>query len=59
MTDDMIHTILDLADIHTPEYDPAKSIVNDQFDASRPRIFNDLNYDTQILGNPESPAAKE
>ena len=49
MTDDMIHTILDLAEIHTPEYNPEKSIVNDAFDASRPRIFNDLNYDTQIL----------
>ena len=49
MTDDMIHTVLDLADIKTAEYDPAKSIVNPAFDASRPRIFNDLNYDTQIL----------
>ena len=49
MTDDMIHTVLDLADIKTTEYDPAKSIVNPAFDASRPRIFNDLNYDTQIL----------
>ena len=49
MTDDMIHTVLDLADIKTAEYNPAKSIVNSAFDASRPRIFNDLNYDTQIL----------
>ena len=49
MTDDMIHTVLDLADIKTTEYNPAKSIVNPAFDASRPRIFNDLNYDTQIL----------
>lgn len=49
MTDDMIHTVLDLADIKTTEYNPAKSIVNPAFDPSRPRIFNDLNYDTQIL----------
>jgi heptose-I-phosphate ethanolaminephosphotransferase len=48
MTDDMIHTVLDLSDIHTAEFDPAKSIVNDKFDASRKRIFNDLDYDTQI-----------
>ena len=48
MTDDMIHTILDLADIKTEEYDPTRSIVNALFDASRPRIFNDLDYDTQI-----------
>ena len=49
MTDDMIHTVLDLADIQTPDFDPAKSIVNAKFNAARPRIFNDLNYDTQIL----------
>ncbi len=49
MTDDMIHTVLDLADIQTTDFDPAKSIINARFNASRPRIFNDLNYDTQIL----------
>lgn len=59
MTDDMIHTVLDLADIHTPEYDPAKSIVNRAFDASRPRIFNDLNYDTQILPGKIPEAVEE
>lgn len=48
MTDDMIHTILDLTDISTEDYRPEKSIINEDFDASRPRIFNDLNYDTQI-----------
>ena len=49
MSDDMIHTVLDLADIQTPDFDPARSIVNARFNASRPRIFNDLDYDTQIL----------
>ena len=48
MTDDMIHTVLDLADIQTEDFNPAKSIVNTQFDASRPRIFNDMDYDRQI-----------
>lgn len=50
MTDDMIHTILDIADIYTEEYQPEKSIVNPAFDHSRRRIFNDLDYDTQIRG---------
>ncbi|MCR5446858.1 MAG: phosphoethanolamine transferase, partial [Schwartzia sp.] len=48
MTDDMIHTILDLTDIATEDYRSDKSLINEEFDASRPRIFNDLNYDTQI-----------
>lgn len=49
MSDDMIHTLLDLLDIETEDYNPAKSIVNPGFDASRPRIFDDLDYDRQIL----------
>lgn len=48
MTDDMIYTVMDLADIKTAEFDPEKSIVNTRFNPSRPRIFNGLNYDTQI-----------
>ena len=52
MTDDMIHAVLDLADIKTADFDPAKSIVNAKFDASRKRIFNNMDYDTQIkIGN--------
>lgn len=47
-TDDLIHTLLDLADVATADYRPAKSVVNENFDAERPRIFNDLDYDTQI-----------
>ena len=37
MTDDLIHTLLDLLSIETNEYDPKKSIINPEFDASRPR----------------------
>lgn len=32
MTDDMIHTLMDLAGVKTEEYDPAKSIINEKFD---------------------------
>ena len=48
MTDDMIHTMLDIVDVQTADYDPARSIINRKFDASRPRIFDDKNYDTEI-----------
>ena len=49
-TDDMIHTLMELADIKTEEWNPQKSVINDDFDASRPRFFGDENYDTQIRG---------
>ncbi len=48
MTDDLIHTILDLTDIKTEDFRPEKSIINPDFDDARPRIFSDLDYDTQI-----------
>ena len=49
-TDDMIHTLMELADIKTEEWNPKKSVINEDFDASRPRFFGDENYDTQIKG---------
>ena len=48
MTDDMIHTMLDIVDVQTADYDPARSIINRRFDASRLRFFDDKNYDTEI-----------
>ena len=48
MTDDFIHTLLELLDIQTVEYDPAKSVVNPAFDASRCRIVYGQNYDTAL-----------
>ncbi len=48
MTDDMIHTILDLMDIRTPEYDPGRSLVHPSFDAGRRRIVRDRDYDASI-----------
>lgn len=44
MTDDMIHAILDLMKIETPEYDPSKSLFNEKFDASRQRVYNGIVY---------------
>ena len=38
MTDDLIHTILDIADIKTPEFDETRSIINEKFNAERKRI---------------------
>lgn len=50
MTDDMIHTVLDLLDIATAEYDPAKSIVNPAFNEKRPRMVQGRDFDKEILG---------
>ena len=49
-TDDMIHTLMEIADIKTVEWKPEKSVINEEFDASRPRFFGEENYDTQIKG---------
>lgn len=57
MTDDMIHTILDLADISTEDYRPKKSLINPDFDDSRRRIFSDLDYETQIRGKADKEAS--
>ena len=43
-TDLIIHTILDLMDIQTENFDATKSIVNEKFDKSRIRIYNGKPY---------------
>jgi heptose-I-phosphate ethanolaminephosphotransferase len=48
MTDDMIHTVLDLLDIRTADFDATRSVVNDDFDMTRQRIFNGKDYDREI-----------
>lgn len=48
MTDDMIHTIMDLLDIRTAEFNPAKSVINPLFDRSRKRMIHGRNYDTEM-----------
>ncbi len=45
MSDDMIHTLLDLLDIRTPEYNPQKSVINPAFDSTRRRIVRGMDYD--------------
>lgn len=39
MTADMIHVLLDIMEIETKDFDPAKSVINNQFDTSRVRII--------------------
>lgn len=48
MTDDMIHTVLDIVDIGTAEYDPTRSIINPNFNEKRKRIFDNKDYDAEI-----------
>ena len=48
MTDDMIHTIMDLLGIKTAEFNPAKSVINTHFAASRQRLVRGKDYDTQM-----------
>lgn len=44
MTDDLINTILNLMDIEVNDYDKKKSIINDDFDFTRKRIYNGKEY---------------
>lgn len=48
MTDDMIHTVLDLVDVETEDYEPDRSIVNEDFDSQRVRMFDGADYDREI-----------
>lgn len=48
MTDDMIHTLLDILDIRTPEYNPAKSVINPAFAADRKRMVRGRDYDAEM-----------
>ena len=50
MTDDMIHTVMDILGLETPEYDPKKSVINPAFDAARPRMVQGRDFDKEILG---------
>lgn len=45
MTDDMIHTILDLMDIRTPEFDASKSVIHADFNSGRKRVVMGRDYD--------------
>ena len=45
MTDDLIHTILDITGIKTPEFQETRSIINPYYNQERKRIFLDKDYD--------------
>lgn len=45
MTDDFIHTVLDISKIQTKEFKKEKSIINQKFDNTRKRIFGCESYD--------------
>ena len=47
MTDDMIHSLLDVMGIVTAEYDPTRSVFGENFDESRPRIYNGMTYNKE------------
>lgn len=53
MSDDLIHTILDIAGIESEEFDPTRSIINDKFNDKRKRIVGGANgrdYDQELKG---------
>lgn len=45
MTDDLIHTILDIVGIKTPEFDETRSVINEKFNAKRKKIYTGKDYD--------------
>lgn len=52
MTDDLINTILDIAGIKTPDYDPTRSVINPLFNKDRVRILpNGIYKNHQFIKN--------
>lgn len=49
MTDDLPHLMLDLAGIECEWFDPTRSVINDQFDASRKRLLLDSRQDYDAI----------
>lgn len=45
MTDDLIHTILDLTNIRTADFDSTRSVINPAFNSKRKRIVSRIDYD--------------
>nr|WP_314377932.1 sulfatase-like hydrolase/transferase [uncultured Campylobacter sp.] len=46
LNDDLIHAIAEILEMtDLPEYDPARSVINVDFNASRPRIIEGVDYD--------------
>ncbi len=51
MTDDVIHSILDLSSVQFADHEPSRSIANVAFDARRRRIYSGRDYDREIWRN--------
>lgn len=47
MTDDFIHFLLDITGIKTTSYDPTKSVINDNFNEKRVRMYGGQPYEKQ------------
>ncbi len=46
LNDDLIHAIAEILEMtELPEFDPARSVINADFNASRPRIIEGVDYD--------------
>lgn len=45
MSDDLIHTICDLAGIYPNEFDEKRSVINDNFNTHRKRMFMGVDYE--------------
>lgn len=53
MSDDLIHTILEIAGIQTQEFDPTRSIINERFNSQRKRMTGSgsgKDYDKELKG---------
>lgn len=50
MSDDVIHMILDIAGIKVDGFDPKRSLIHKEFDASRKRIVGGKDYDLELKG---------
>ncbi|MGL5901198.1 MAG: sulfatase-like hydrolase/transferase, partial [Cetobacterium sp.] len=48
MTDDFIHTFLDVLDIKTQDFDETRSIINSNFNMNRRRIYDGKDYDSEL-----------
>lgn len=51
MTDDFIHTVLDLAGVESGWFEPERSVVNVSFNPLRKRMYGDRDYDRDILAD--------
>ena len=48
MSDDLIHTVVELCDVSLPRHEPSRSLANAAFDPARPRIYAGRDYDRDV-----------